>query len=283
MKFFFFLIFVTGCSLLVNPDPSKLSPTIPPLVDATVDTSMPDASIDGGEDAKVDASVCNPSDCDKNDGCTISACDASMTTCVSTPVDADKDGYAIAKVGATMCKDGDDCDDANKAVHPGAKEVCDDIDNDCSGQVDDSCETDVCENPGTLTPSAMANGYLIEAIGSSSGFAHLSDNYRISCNTYGSRKEAVYKFTVPVSNPAQLYSFRVNQDTSGTYDHVAVAITEGDRCSGAQLVACLYRPSNDLVLDTLSSGQTYYLYVEDATSSGNAPNFKVSLRLSEFP
>jgi len=45
----------------------------------------------------------------------------------STAVDADGDGYAAAP-------DGDDCDDANMRVHPGATEVCGDgVDQDCDG------------------------------------------------------------------------------------------------------------------------------------------------------
>ncbi|MCB9681810.1 MAG: putative metal-binding motif-containing protein [Alphaproteobacteria bacterium] len=43
-------------------------------------------------------------------------------------VDQDGDGY----VGR------DDCDDKDAAIHPGADEVCDDVDNDCNGQVDDA-------------------------------------------------------------------------------------------------------------------------------------------------
>src|SRR4249920_2178477 len=40
--------------------------------------------------------------------------------------DADHDGIAAP----------DDCDDGDSAVHPGAAEVCDGVDNDCDGGVD---------------------------------------------------------------------------------------------------------------------------------------------------
>ena len=43
-------------------------------------------------------------------------------------VDADGDGYPSCR----------DCDDANPAVHPGAPEICDGLDNDCNGAVDDA-------------------------------------------------------------------------------------------------------------------------------------------------
>ena len=45
----------------------------------------------------------------------------------SSPVDLDGDGYLIT----------DDCDERSPDIHPGAAEVCDGVDNDCDGRVDD--------------------------------------------------------------------------------------------------------------------------------------------------
>jgi hypothetical protein len=53
----------------------------------------------------------------------LTACTADKTA----GVDADGDGF-----GGT-----NDCDDASSSIHPGADEVCDGIDNDCSGLADD--------------------------------------------------------------------------------------------------------------------------------------------------
>ena len=44
-------------------------------------------------------------------------------------VDGDGDGY----------NDGPDCNDADAAIHPGASEACDGVDNDCNGVTDDGC------------------------------------------------------------------------------------------------------------------------------------------------
>ncbi len=58
--------------------------------------------------------------------------------------DADGDGYGIASTTTTGCGQpagyaavSGDCDDTNAAVHPGAAEICDGLDNDCNGATDD--------------------------------------------------------------------------------------------------------------------------------------------------
>jgi hypothetical protein len=45
-------------------------------------------------------------------------------------VDLDHDGYT-----STLCG-GTDCDDTNKDIHPGEKQICNGIDNNCSGMID---------------------------------------------------------------------------------------------------------------------------------------------------
>ena len=74
------------------------------------------------------------------------ACDACPTSanpaCVPTTcTDADGDGYGPQ--GASACSANQpaqfDCNDTDAAVHPGAIETCDGIDNDCDGVPDDTC------------------------------------------------------------------------------------------------------------------------------------------------
>ena len=59
--------------------------------------------------------------------------------------DADADGYGDENAVVAACsmpdgylEDGEDCDDTSAAIHPGATETCDDVDQDCDGIVDDN-------------------------------------------------------------------------------------------------------------------------------------------------
>ncbi len=83
--------------------------------------------------------VCNSidDDCDGDiDGDAIDA--------VTWYADTDGDAHGDASVELEACAQpagyvttSDDCDDAEAAAHPGAGEICDDIDNDCDGTVDE--------------------------------------------------------------------------------------------------------------------------------------------------
>ncbi len=62
--------------------------------------------------------------------------------------DADGDGFGNPDVMIWECPPGSegyvrnwfDCDDGNEHIHPGAEELCDGVDNDCGGVVDNGCD-----------------------------------------------------------------------------------------------------------------------------------------------
>jgi len=63
--------------------------------------------------------------------------------------DADSDGYGDAASPTIACdapsgtvSNASDCDDSDPLAHPGAVEICDDADNDCNGEIDESSAVD---------------------------------------------------------------------------------------------------------------------------------------------
>jgi hypothetical protein len=76
------------------------------------------------------ANTNNSKPCDDGDACTLGDV-CSERTCTGTPRDQDDDGYGDIACG------GDDCDDTNAAVNPGATEICDnEIDDECDDLID---------------------------------------------------------------------------------------------------------------------------------------------------
>ncbi len=59
---------------------------------------------------------------------------ADPSICGGSCIDADGDGYAV--FDADLCPTGEDCDDSNPAVNPGADERCNGLDDDCDGNID---------------------------------------------------------------------------------------------------------------------------------------------------
>jgi uncharacterized repeat protein (TIGR01451 family) len=130
-----------------------------------------DADGDGYGDANVSTLACtqptgyvaNNTDCDDNDAainpaatevcdgidnnCSglIDDADPAITGQSTWYADADGDGYGDANVSTLACTqptgyvaNNTDCDDSDAAINPGATEVCDGIDNNCSGLIDDA-------------------------------------------------------------------------------------------------------------------------------------------------
>jgi hypothetical protein len=78
--------------------------------------------------------------CDDGDPCTVDACE--QNACVSSDghIDADGDGVFARGTAADPTAPfgcGNDCNDASPEIFPGAVELCDSLDNDCNGIVDD--------------------------------------------------------------------------------------------------------------------------------------------------
>ncbi len=105
--------------------------------------------------------VCNEKDDD---------CDGSTDEGVKTTFyrDADGDGYGNPSSTAQGCDqpsgyvtNGQDCDDSDKYIHPGAEEVCNEKDDDCDGSTDEGVKTTFyrdADGDGYGNPSSTAQG-----------------------------------------------------------------------------------------------------------------------------
>ncbi|MDP3276545.1 MAG: putative metal-binding motif-containing protein [Deltaproteobacteria bacterium] len=92
-----------------------------------------------------------PADCNDNNPCTSDACTSNR--CANLPVDADGDSAPARMVDGRVCPLGTDCDDNNRAIHPGAPEVCDNLDNNCDSRVDEGL---MCMPPAPNATCATA-------------------------------------------------------------------------------------------------------------------------------
>ncbi len=169
------LVFL-GALLACNP-PGDVDSSTPDTGDTSIEA---DADADADADSDADADADSDADTDEavdldGDGFTddedcddsnpnvhpdaTETCDGLDTDCdgtVDNPVDpptwyadTDGDGHGDADDVRSSCEqptgyvsDDTDCDDADAAVNPDAQEVCDGVDNDCSGTVDGSDATD---------------------------------------------------------------------------------------------------------------------------------------------
>jgi len=127
-----------------------------------------------------------PVDCDDQDTCTIDSCVPETGECEHGPatLDSDGDGHRAplpGMVAGAPGSCGDDCDDSSPLAYPGNEELCDGVDNDCNGVVDDDAKfTPLTEDPlqisGNIAPAEPGglafNGdtYMSIYSGTASGF-----------------------------------------------------------------------------------------------------------------
>ncbi|MCK6503867.1 hypothetical protein L6R53_10785 [Myxococcota bacterium] len=137
------------------------------LASVAFEVVNPDADFDGyddelwgGEDCDDGDPTINPAGeeyCDGQDNDCNGEIDGADAVDVKTWYeDLDLDGYGVTDLVIVSCQEpkdyvllSGDCDDTDDAIHPGAAEVCDEVDNDCDALTDDA-------DPGLQTASASA-------------------------------------------------------------------------------------------------------------------------------
>jgi hypothetical protein len=116
-------------------------------------------------------------DCDDGDPCTQDSCAGYPVTCKHDPVspDLDGDGHFRPLPGVAAGADGacgDDCDDTQARALPGGRELCDGLDNDCNGVIDDGYDYVPSEGQPLLL-SGQSEGGL-------GGVAHAGERFVVS-------------------------------------------------------------------------------------------------------
>lgn len=96
--------------------------------------------------------------------------------------DADADGFGDASTGVTSCDqpsgavdNGADCNDAEPDVYPGATEVCNDVDDDCDGAVDDDA-TDAAAWFPDVDQDGYGGGGAVFACSAPDGYTDVDDD-----------------------------------------------------------------------------------------------------------
>jgi hypothetical protein len=138
------------------------SPTAGCTFTPSVGASCSDGNLCNGAEVCDAAAACRsgtPITCSDGNACTADVCTPATGVCSFPALDADADGFGPIACGGT------DCNDLNAAVHPGATEICDNLDNNCNGTVDenfknynDPCTADTECCSGTCTANRCAFG-----------------------------------------------------------------------------------------------------------------------------
>jgi hypothetical protein len=118
----------------------------------TISCVLPN-NIPTGNGYRIRVASSNPVSTGSNNGSDITITEGTLYY-----ADTDDDTYGDPDVMSASCdgppagyvSNGDDCDDSDAGIHPGAMEICNDLDDDCDGDIDDA-DDDVTGQPTWYT------------------------------------------------------------------------------------------------------------------------------------
>jgi len=269
------LLSLTACSYVVDADKKRLSQAEPNDMDPMTDAGP--------------QPVCRQDNqCEDNTPCTLNTCNQATLTCESKKVDADGDGYVPRAVAGVACAGGTDCNDSGadqngdqvpdgKAINPGAEELCDGIDNDCTGGVDKTCQGANCRISclGDTCQRAFPLNVGTKKVTVEGGFNHFSNDYSDCEEGPGlgdgrDLPEVVYAVTNSASSTRKLC-------LSGNELFTNLGVTSN--CNAGRDL----RSSCGLSIKTrtynIASNETVYLLIQPKTKADADDEYSINVRL----
>lgn len=204
--------------------------------------------------------------CDDENACTIDACDPSDGECRNVEADRDRD--------MVMCSL--DCDDDDDTVGEPRDELCNGIDDDCDGVIDNGvCNPDTCDSPQTLDVTAGE-------VSVSAPFRNFTDSYETQCDAVdGDGRDAVYAVRIPDGSALLINATAVG---SGS-DTVLAVSTECGAFDGFAGRGC-----NDDARRTERGsriwvhgfgGETVYILVDEFSAGDESDGFELEVEAFE--
>jgi len=173
--------------------------------------------------------------------------------------DVDNDGYCDGNLP------GDDCDDANAAIHPGAPEICDGIDNDCDGLADDGLSPATFPGNVLFTTQAQVNAFP----GANPGCITITGNLEIGASTDINDLSPLTNI-VAVAGNLYVHDNSALVDASGLSNLISV---QGVRFINNPVLTTLNWPANI----TNTSMGAFHVFDNASLTSLHAPNLVQTL------
>jgi hypothetical protein len=156
--------------------------------------------------------------------------------CLHPLRDDDGDGHPIAigngSAGMVACPGGDDCDDMDANVYPGADEICNGADDNCNMMIDESgclpTGPDTCAaETAIMLSSSGGPGRMGMVSGSNPGD---SDNYTAMCG-HAMGRDAVYYVDIPGGVVTTALDVTFSTDSPETTFDTVLGATVGGTCA----------------------------------------------------
>jgi|GEM_PF-6587983 len=159
--------------------------------------------------------------------------------------DADSDGYGNIFVTIQACtapsgylNNNMDCDDTNASIHPGATELCNGIDDDCDGIIDEGCPTGVTISIADITVLESAGPALVPVTLSAPSTLTITVKYKTMNGTAHQRRD--------YTSTSGILTFLPGQTSKNiSIPVVADTITEGNE----NFFVHLSKPVNAVISD----------------------------------